>query len=495
MTAKPKDMFEVIKKQNGECFAQAIRVFDNGLFEIKDLDKIVKYAGRNGEIVLEYLSSLKNIKIEEHGVYQDPFFLLDKAGYNAYYADTLEKQDAIKPYFAPKEELCTFCDPTRYEKYYIINAVKKNVDKIKRKNFKNPKREDAYGTSVISIQIFKKGGFISIKNRYNHTVPSSDNTFNSNPDKIIPGLAESLKHYFQTDFSSKSVNLPPFFTLFKNQLIKYNYEIGNAYFGQDFYLKDGEIHQIDKNSEIMMDYFVLNLKEKTIKNLAENLTLENDSFTEVFSREIKEKKLRIIKKQNGNKCILADDTQLAEIEEGKIIALNLADTTHIGNRFLFWNTVLKHFSAKNLKEIANQFLYRNTGLKALELSELRSTGLDFLHNNTALSTFIAPQLKFIGEDFLYNNQSVINLNFPQLQSTSLNFLHSNNSLVCLYAPQLTQAADRFLPKNVTLKIFHAPKLENKNEDLLPQHPHRKKLLKTQSHPINLLLHALKRGGR
>ena len=173
----PKTMYEIIKKQNGERFARAIRDCDNGIFDVPNIDKIVKYAGRDAEPILQYLASLKNIKIVETGNPQNPFDLLDKAGYNAYVADTLGKQNAIRQYFAPGEELCTFRDSSRYLNYYIINAVRKDVDNIKRKDFKNPQREDEYGTSVLSIQILKKGGFISIKNRYNHTVQNPDNIF------------------------------------------------------------------------------------------------------------------------------------------------------------------------------------------------------------------------------------------------------------------------------------------------------------------------------
>lgn len=39
-------MFDIIKKQNGEHFAKTVRNYDNGIFEVKNLDKILKYAGR-----------------------------------------------------------------------------------------------------------------------------------------------------------------------------------------------------------------------------------------------------------------------------------------------------------------------------------------------------------------------------------------------------------------------------------------------------------------
>ena len=52
------DMFKKIKKQNGERFAKAIRAYDNGIFDIENLDKIVKYAGREAEPIMDYLISL-----------------------------------------------------------------------------------------------------------------------------------------------------------------------------------------------------------------------------------------------------------------------------------------------------------------------------------------------------------------------------------------------------------------------------------------------------
>ena len=83
-----KTVFEQIKAQNGEAFAKAIRSYHNGIFDIPDIVNIVKYAGREAEPVLQYLKSLIGPEIEEHGVYETPFQLLDRAGYDAYYADT-----------------------------------------------------------------------------------------------------------------------------------------------------------------------------------------------------------------------------------------------------------------------------------------------------------------------------------------------------------------------------------------------------------------------
>ena len=42
-----KSMYDIIKKQNGERFAKAICNYDNGIFDVPNIDKIVKYAGRD----------------------------------------------------------------------------------------------------------------------------------------------------------------------------------------------------------------------------------------------------------------------------------------------------------------------------------------------------------------------------------------------------------------------------------------------------------------
>jgi uncharacterized protein YjbI with pentapeptide repeats len=318
-----KSMYEIIKNQNGERFAKAIRNYDNGIFDIPDIDKIVKYAGRDAEPIMNYLVSLKQIKIQEMSVHMDPITLLDRAGYDAYIADTLEKQNAIRKYYACGEELCTFRDDDRFKKYYIINAVRKDVDKIKRG--KPPQRDDEYGTSVISIQVFKEGGFISIKNRYNHTVQNCDNTLNSNPDNIILGLSDAIKHHFHVDFSAQHVSLPSHYVLMDGQICRYNSEILNVYFGEDFYAKDGQVHEIDKNSEIMIGNGILfDIRNKNFIDLTGlNSESARHRFVMALNNAIQSKKITVQKNPLGGRDILADGTQLMTVENGEIVNINL----------------------------------------------------------------------------------------------------------------------------------------------------------------------------
>ncbi len=316
-----RSVYDIIKKQNGEAFAKAIRNYDSGIFEIPNLPHIVRYAGRNALPLLPFLESLKGIKIENITTYISPFELLSLAGYDAYYADTFEKQNAIQKYFKKSEELCTF-DEERYKNYYIINAVKKNVDEIERKDFYGKEqRQDAYGTSVISIQILKKGGFISIKNRYNHTVQGCDNTFNSNPDNIIKGLSFAIKKYFNVDFSSQKVPLSAGYTYQKNQIFKYEVECNNVYYGEDFYLKDGVVYPLNKDCQMMAIPFIFDLKKREVLS-------PSRIAHHCFLDEIKEGTLQVIK-QAGEKVLTCNGQPVVVTKNGQIKKLCLLKTKEL----------------------------------------------------------------------------------------------------------------------------------------------------------------------
>ncbi len=323
-----KSVYDIIKRQNGEAFAKAIRRFDNGLFEIENLPQIVQYAGRNLLPLLTYLEYLKN---EEQKCYVadtlDPFVLLKRAGYNAFYADSLEKQNSILPYFAKGEVLCTFRDEARYQKYHIIHAIKEGADTLNREDFLGKeKREDEYGTSVISIQILKEGGFIKITNRYNHTVAGSDNTFNSNPDAIIRGLSTALQDYFGITFQSDLPEFEKDFILCNDRIYKYHAERDNIYFGNGYFIKDARPYFINPDYQMIVDSFILDFKEnKIITNY--NLSpafFPDDVVLDLIQKEIQGK--RLTRKKSGNQTLVyANNRLILKVRDAQMIYLNLKD--------------------------------------------------------------------------------------------------------------------------------------------------------------------------
>lgn len=450
-----KSMYDIIKKQNGEGFAKAIRNYDNGLFDIPGLDRIVKHAGRYAEPLLPYLSSLKKIRIEEHAVYEDPIAMLKRAGYDAYYANTLRKQNAIKKYFEKKEELCTFRDPYRYKEYYIINAVRTNADQIKRARI--PERDDEYGTSVISIQILKSGGFISIKNRYNHTVLNPDNTFNSNPDNIIPGLSRALKEYFHVDFSSQEVELSSGYTVVKNQICKYNYEIENTYCGADFWIRNGEIHEIDKQKEIMLgDGLLLNMQTRTVTDVTRNdpntpLLLDTRTrFVEYLNKYIADKTLQITKNPSGGHDIIANGQPILTSENGDLVGINLPNADAIA---------LSHL--RNLRGQLDFSGVKEIDLFALDLSQVTRMNLNpnarivSMTNVSHIPPSNASIVDFGGVDDL----SLNHISSTAMAHIRLNPNASNIEIMGISGWRMRDYLDFSNVKNLHLVIYEMPDIK------------------------------------
>ncbi|MBR6411681.1 MAG: hypothetical protein IKS41_00780 [Alphaproteobacteria bacterium] len=510
-----KSVFEQIKKQNGERFAKTIRSYDNGIFDIPGIVDIVKYAGHDAEPIMEYLESLKKVHIEETGVYQDPITLLDKAGYDAYYVTNLEEQNAIQKYFAPGEELCTFRDPHRFEKYHIVNAVRKDVDQIRREDFRGKEqREDKYGTSVLSIQILKEGGFISIKNRYNHTVENPDNTLGSNPDRIIPGLSNALRHHFRTDFSTQKATLPDDdYTLINGQIIRYNYERDNIYFGSNFYIKDGEIHRL-KDHEIMLDSYIFDMRTKTLSypGLPGSAHGEDTAFKDVFLKEIEGHKVILKKDKDGQHLFIrkegekdpSKDTEILTVKDGAITALNLPTTTEIGSYFLCANEKLASFTAPCLKRVDYAFLSCNTGLLSLDLPSLEMMDDNCLSRNRKMTTlrlpkvksianstlglcndlseFYAPELEKMGNGVLENNIGLKTLSLPNLKHMGYDCLSTNCSLTTFLAPKLEFMGKGVLCINKELKALYVPLLKDLPAFFLSNHPDKEKLWAGRTQP-------------
>lgn len=140
-----------------------------------------------------------------------PYELLNEKGYYLYECHTEDDVQSFKKYYAQEEELCTFRGG-RLDRCVVFFAVKKDVDKIKREDFKNPKREDKYGTSVMSIQFEKEGKCtVSIKNRYNHTVNNPDATYGNDLDQITSGLTKSFERLLRTrGLSFEDINMSSF---------------------------------------------------------------------------------------------------------------------------------------------------------------------------------------------------------------------------------------------------------------------------------------------
>ncbi len=466
-------VFRQLKKQNGEHVAKIIR--EAVLLDVQNIAHLLEFAGNDSTSIRKLIPYIRENYTSkptlENRTDKNPLTLLKSVHYKAFVVKTLKQQNSISKYFRKGEELCTFNDPNRYKNYHMIHAIKENADKIKPAS--NPQREDDYGTSVISIQILKTGGVISIKNRYNHTVEFPDATFYNNPDNIVKGLTYSLQKYFNVDFYSYTENpLPDNYILVGDQLVKYNYEFDNIYFGHNCYVKDGGVVKLDANHQIMLDHMILDTKTKKITSIC-NSYLYGKMGGDVFANEFNGKSISIeIDKNDRNKKIIStSDGNRVVVKNGAITECLLPDVENVDDHFLLFNKTLTSLNLPNVKKIGNDFLDSNTILTTLNLPNVKDVGSCFLYSNASLISLNLPNIKKIGACFLFENERLISLSIPNIEEIKECFLECNNVLKTL----IISNKKRFNIDNRHIKILLAHDKMNKTKKIINNHQIKQKV--------------------
>ena len=399
----------------------------------------------------------------ELGMIKTPEELMSEAGYVLVECYNEGDIQAFRKYYAPGEELCTF-KGGRLDRCRVFFAVKKNVLDIKREDFKKPKREDEYGTSVISIQFTKDGtNTLSIKNRYNHTVNNPDATFSNNLDNIIPGLTASFEKHkdIVQKYKSNRFEIKGYVRANDGKYYKYNYEINNVYYCPDNIIIDHfNVKKYDKSRYLIIDYFIIDLSNKSISLYDKKLS---DSFCDII-KDIN--KIEIDNIDSGKKItILGDNNKSLEIitdKAGKIISLKMNKIYDIGDKFLSYNTSLQKFTAENLTKVGDWFLTCNNTLQELYLPNLTKVGHQFLICNTSLQKFTAENLTEVGDNFLCFNTSLQKFTVESLTEVGSYFLWCNNTLQELYLPNLKIVGHDFLYYNHKLRNKILSEIEKRN---------------------------------
>ncbi len=391
-----------------------------------------------------------------------PEELMAEAGYNLFECYSEEDIQSYKKYYAQGEALCTF-NGGRLKSCRVFFAVKKNVDDIKREDFKNPTRQDEYGTSVISIQFEKDGtNTLSIKNRYNHKVKNPDATFSNNLDNIIPGLTNSFEKYkgIIQKYKNNRFEISNYVRANDGKFYRYNYEINNVYYCPDNIIIDNfEVKKYDKSRYLIIDYFIIDM----FKNNRSISMYDNAHFTDGFCDLIKEiTKIDVENTPNGKKItILGSNNEYLEIlvdKDGKMISLKMDYIYSIGDGFLRCNESLQELYIPKLITVGYAFLRCNESLQELYTPNLETVDDYFLSCNNSLKNLNLPNLKEIGDNFLFYNKSLQELSLPNLIAVGDSFLYHNNYLQKLIVPILTTVGNGFLLSNFSLQKLRAPKL-------------------------------------
>ena len=436
-----RSLFPTILEKRGKLLGILTKVF----FPTHSICKDLKESNTVNDFQ-EFINSL-NEEDEKRliVVNESPKELLSKVNYDLYECKTEEDIQSFKKYYKPGEEICTF-NGGRLNRCYVFFAVKKNVNEIKRSNFKNPRRQDQYGTSVISIQFTKdESNTLSIKNRYNDSVDNPDATFFNNLENIIPGLTKSFEYYYHLNINYKPKNDGSFLRRKTgyikgndNKYYRYNLIVDNYVFCENnIYLENGEPKfEFFNNKEryILMDNYVVDRLEKKI-------TLFNgeaDSFTKSISD------LGLIK-----------NIDLFKNRDNRLLVVNFINGNNLSIRIDENNNIIK-YNNNYVKKIGNDFLKDNKTIKRISLTSVEDIGNDFLLNNNSLQELIVNNVKNIGGNCLYYNNSLQELDLSNVDFISYGFMFSNNSLIKLIMPNVIDIGSNFLYTNKTLKELNIP---------------------------------------
>lgn len=501
---KPVDDLQQIKKHYGEKMMQLCRSLFPTILETPGL--LFKLMSTNFESShclyedLDVYAKIGPFKDYIYGLLEDkepapykevvsPEELLNDVGYILYECETDEDIQKFKKYYQRDEQLCTF-KANRLKRCYVFFAVKKNVDSIKREDFEHPERQDEYGTSVISIQFTRDGAnTLSIKNRYNHKVKNPDATFSNNLNNIAPDLVLSFEqHYGMIQPPKNAFELRNYVKASDGKYYKYNYEINNIYYCPNNIIIDNyEVIRLPKESTLLIDYYILNLKNKEFKLYDETI---EDSFPQSMPNinkiEVKkgERKKQILISNNEvdkNVEIIIDEDNMMNSFINKTInnvdndffpqikrlkSLQLPSAQRVGRNFLIYNTSISNLELPLLEQAGSNFLSINDQLESLNMPLLRQVDYLFLYSNNKISVLNLPMLETVGDDFLPRNKKIVNLELPSLVQAGNGFMHQSEQLKSVNMPLLKKIGSRFLKNSQRLKDLKLPLLEEVGDDFL-----------------------------
>ena len=447
-------------------------------------------------------SYLGDIKVETD-IEETPEELFEKAGYTLIKCETDVDVKKFMKYYEENERLCTFKDSNRINTHTIFFAVKKNVANIKRAEF--PRRQDEYGTSVISLQFSKSGNYLSIKNRYNHTVDNPDATFSNDLENIYPGLTDSFKKYYGLEYrnSQSKFELKGYVKASDGKYYKYNCEINGSYLCENnIVIYHGEVKSYDKMKFELVDNFLIDLEHKTIQeyggeprevekieivkteNNCRKITITNKDGTNIVMTVSKSNTLVSYEDNltvKGDKEFLRYSENLQEVSlmaledagdqflenATRITQLNAPNLTTVGDLFLRCNLGLQELDLPSLEVAGDSFMFYNRSISRVNLPKLRKVGHGFLSDNANLTELNLPSLEVAGNSFMYyRNHDLTSVNLPKLRVVGSSFLYANTELKELHLPSLEEVRECFLSNNKGLKSLALPKLRKAGYDFL-----------------------------
>lgn len=421
---------------------------------------------------------------------ETPEELMAKAGYKLVKCETIDDIFQFAHYYQPTETLCTFGRAIdRLKECEVFFAVREDADTVPRGN--PPKREDPYGTSVISLQFSKITGLLSIKNRYNHTIrdKNPDATFDNNLENIIPGLTNSfVKHYnIDVKVPKTSFSIPGYVRDYDGKQYKYNYEINNVYYCENnIVIKHGVVTEYSKDRYDLIDYFLLDKQNAQLHDLtAEQEFVSGNTSDDLAFAFRKAKKVEIVNAENSGRKFIVTDHEGNAFEIGvdksnRIISysdakrksmisfmtrakyvqkIDIPNLEKMG-RFCFGECdELKELYLPKLKSMQNDNFYSCRNLEKVQLDSLEEMGNNCFRQADSLTFLSMPHLKGMGRGCFYDVSKLTNLYLPEIESLGQWCFHTSLGMKEIVMPKLKTMGENCFASCKSLQNLSMDSLE------------------------------------
>ena len=470
---------KILKKKYGENFSKLCRnLFPSILEEEGTLVLIITSLFKESHFLYDDLIkynmvySFQKLVMNEYGkktnsvidTGKSPYELFKEQGYTLKECHTNEEILSYKKYYAKGEELCTFND-NRLKTNRVFFAVKDNALEIERKS--EPQREDEYGTSVLSLQFTIDTNYLSIKNRYNHTVNNPDATYQNNLENIAEGLTYSFEKCLGIKQSNAQgdFEIPNYVRAADGKYYRYNFECNNIYYCPDNIIIDSfnEV-SFPKEKYILFDVFLLDLVDKKLEKYDKSCY---DGAEKIFSN-IKSIKIENNGDTKGIYIICEDDIRVYfQLNKyNQIISVVMDGVEIIPSFFLLRSFNIKSFSSKDTIKIGDYFLTKCENLEYIYLPKCEIIGNSFAYSSKLLKSINLPNVRKIGDEFLTCNEIIENIYMPNLQAVGNGFLYYNEKLKTLFLPNLERIGNYFMNENISLEKCDLPKLNKVGSSFL-----------------------------
>lgn len=394
---------------------------------------------------------------------------------------TQEDINKFRHLYAKGEKLCSF-NGGRLEDTRVWFAVKTNYKDIKREDFPCPKREDEYGTSVISIQfLLTEKPTLSIKNRYNHAVTNPDNTFNSNLDNIAPGLMYAfLRDYnLAGEFEPSYSFSLPFYTEAGGKLYHYNQKINNIYYcDNNVIIENNEVVRLP-DSVILADYFIFDKKNNEV--FLYDPTLKDSfvsSFKDIKNIDFCDGIIKVLTKDNETICVELNshrgikslyNPSVKEVGDSflryakHIESICMPALKSCGHDFIRLSREVREVELPSLEEVGDAFLLSSEKLEKISLPRLKVAKHHFISQGVKVKEIFFPSLEACGYDFLFASREVGDVKLGSLSMCGSNFMHSVRSASDVSIPNLSYAPYGFMSRCIEAKNISMERLEETSD--------------------------------